>query len=110
MTYRLLNLLNEFHLSYLDDEYFEKIFASTDELILFNMEIKKLDKPKIEKLVDEWRKSASDDDKKKWWWEVSVKSKIECRNIECDGSCLECNNVEINIDVQDNLITIEKIL
>lgn len=110
MRYRLLNLLNEFHLANLDDEYFEKVFASTDEMILFNMEIKKLDKPQIEKVVNEWRKTASIDDVKRWWWEVSVKSKIECRNVECDGTCLECNNVEINIDVQDNTIIIEKIL
>ena len=110
MTYRLIYLLDEYHLSFSDDEYLEKVFASTDELILFNKDINRLDKSQIRKLVSDWKKTASIDEIDRWWWIVNVKEKMECRNVECDGSCLECNNVNLSIDIQDNTIIVEKIV
>jgi hypothetical protein len=79
------------------------LLATTDETLQFG-DVLKLNESKIKKLLSK-NKSIKGN-----VWDVSVKEKMECSNVECNGNCLECNLMNFSIDTEGREIKIEKIL
>jgi hypothetical protein len=80
-----------------------QLLATTDKCLQFG-DVLKLDESKIKKLLQKNKCKTGNA------WDVSVKEKMECRNVECDGTCLECNQMTFSIDTEGSEIKIEKIL
>jgi hypothetical protein len=79
------------------------LLATTDESLQFG-DVLKLNESKIKKLLLKNKSTKGN------VWDVSVKEKMECNNVECNGNCLECNLMTFSIDTEGKEIKIEKIL
>jgi hypothetical protein len=79
------------------------LLATTDESLQFG-DVLKLDKEDTIEVLKSSKKYFGTN------WYVALKTKISCRNVECDGSCLECNQVIFPIDMDNKTIKIGVIL
>jgi hypothetical protein len=94
-----------FELTEEQDSLYEmgSLLATTDELFQFG-DILKLDKEDIIRVLESSKKYFGTN------WYVALKTKIICKNVECDGSCLECNQMIQTINTDNKTIKIGVIL